>query len=1165
MYYISFVVDDSPQLYYQAELLLTSLSHIGWSKERIIIQCTENVSTSFTGHLRKNKYHYTHITPILDKKYCNKLQQLAYFVEKKEQIKISKGVILIDTDTFFITPPSIPNHQTFYAKIVDGSNPPLATLKKIYQQAKLTEPEITHSDWGDGETYNNNFNGGFYFIPQRYIVTIQSAWLKWAHWLFERADELLPTATQRMHIDQISMGMTLIDLKINYSALATNTNYPAHTTRSLNYYNKNSPISMLHYHQNLDVFGFIDSKEETEQAAKTAIQKANQVIAQSKGFHYFSNYKTTNYKNITPSQNIRNLGTKIKEHLTVKSGQIKRFILHAGTPKTGTTSLQFFLKEAQDKLKKKGIAYPHIFSETYAPKHQWMVPLLLNNKHDIFIEKLSSALTEAGTAETIILSTEGIYNHWWDFPENSKALLAEVSQYFDFEVWVWFRPHFDFAKSFYLQNLKNPQIPLVQCYGKDLSLPNMLTDPWFRQHLDYIGFIEESKILFGKNAVRAFAFSGDTIKDICDALDLPSHNKDYRENTQLSQPATEILRIINRYPLTIAEKTQAVDLTKTINKLLNNATQNTPPSYLNKEFQDAQRTIEELTQPSSLALQKILTQDSIKSRKTNNNTVAQRRAIIVIGMHRSGTSVIARIFTELGFHPPHDLMPAQKDNPAGFCEPLGIVRLNNKILNALNSHWDDTNLLTLGGKPIYSKEQIKKLTQWVLEKYQDEMMRTIKTSYSNLNHIIVKDPRLTLLHPAWEAVFIKSGYNVETVTIVRHYQQVTQSLKRRNNFTLKHALKLWIKYNHYILTTKPALVIHFDEIVKHPSTLTTQLSKLLLSHSTPITTIKKAIRNQWSPPSHLPPTSSKEIGKIDTSLIKTASNLYTGLTSEPHTPYSSRAYIDDKLINSLETKQSKKRTMDKMGNKRTIIFHYHLFKNAGTSLDSALKKHLGEDNWATKEFSGPPHKNREAVVQWIKETQSTCFSSHTAHLPPPDIDGIEIKPLIFIRHPIDRIASAYAFERKQGGNSFGSVLARNTSFAGYVETRLALPNDSQCRNFHTGRFAHYFPSSEQTDQLSQAKHALEALPFIGIVEYFNESMGRIEQWLRHEGFPNIQLEAVTKNASRSKKHTLEEKLHSIKQDLGETLYQILIEANQDDLSLYEAALQHTKYETTTSE
>ena len=57
-----------------------------------------------------------------------------------------------------------------------------------------------------------------------------------------------------------------------------------------------------------------------------------------------------------------------------------------------------------------------------------------------------------------------------------------------------------------------------------------------------------------------------------------------------------------------------------------------------------------------------------------------------------------------------------------------------------------------------------------------------------------------------------------------------------------------------------------------------------------------------------------------------------------------------------------------MENTRTIILHYHLFKNAGTSIDSILQENFGEQ-WITKEFKSVINNTPE-VIQWINENLS---------------------------------------------------------------------------------------------------------------------------------------------------------------------------------------------------
>src|SRR3546814_17353081 len=103
--------------------------------------------------------------------------------------------------------------------------------------------------------------------------------------------------------------------------------------------------------------------------------------------------------------------------------------------------------------------------------------------------------------------------------------------------------------------------------------------------------------------------------------------------------------------------------------------------------------------------------------------------------------------------------------------------------------------------------------------------------------------------------------------------------------------------------------------------------------------------------------------------------------------------------------------------------------------------------------------------------EAVAFSSHTAELPPPVLPGIRVIPLIFIRHPIDRIASVYSFERKQEADTFGAVLARNTTLKGYAQVRLRIPKDRQCHTFHLERFGKMFPADEGTE-LERAQRAL---------------------------------------------------------------------------------------------
>lgn len=237
---------------------------------------------------------------------------------------------------------------------------------------------------------------------------------------------------------------------------------------------------------------------------------------------------------------------------------------------------------------------------------------------------------------------------------------------------------------------------------------------------------------------------------------------------------------------------------------------------------------------------------------------------------------------------------------------------------------------------------------------------------------------------------------------------------------------------------------------------------------------------------------------------------------------------------------------------RKVILHYHLFKNAGTSLDAAFKENFSEekDEWVTKEFPNQPAENRKQVRQWILDNpQAKCFSSHTALFPVPEVEGVDIFPVIFVRHPLDRIASAYSFERRQDSDSFGSVLAKNTNLKGYVDSRLALPFDKQCRNFHCSRFAPR-GAIQEGEELTAALVTLERLPFVGLVESFELSIEKLENELEDFGVKGVNLSPKRANVSR-KTLKLEDKLIQMEEELGSHSWEKLISENSADLALFE--------------
>lgn len=240
--------------------------------------------------------------------------------------------------------------------------------------------------------------------------------------------------------------------------------------------------------------------------------------------------------------------------------------------------------------------------------------------------------------------------------------------------------------------------------------------------------------------------------------------------------------------------------------------------------------------------------------------------------------------------------------------------------------------------------------------------------------------------------------------------------------------------------------------------------------------------------------------------------------------------------------------------KRPVIVHYHLFKNAGTSVDKILEKNFPGGQWSEVEGADNKKMQPEDLVNYIRNNPHLkAISSHTAVVTVPELEDIEILPIFFLRHPIDRIRSAYDFERKQDAKTPGAINAKAMDFNGYMGWRLSTPNPWQVSDFHAMRlkdFQTFTPAKQRHLFLPRAKESLTALPVVGLVEQFQASMERYQAYFKPY-FPDFTFENVRANVTTSKKATLADNLNAFKKRIGEQSYKKLEEVNEDDFALYE--------------
>ncbi len=546
-FHCSMVVDQAPLHPYQADILLHTLDTLGQiPRSRVLVQCTSRTPDSVVAAISERGYQTPILTPYLDQTFCNKIAQLDHLVEQPPS---GAGVFLLDLDLAVTAPLEAPDPDRIRGKVVDGPNPPLPVIKKLFADLDQPLPACVPCDLAhQGDTIASNLNGGFLFVPTRLIAPLRQAWRHWAETMFHNPD-LCPHPVARKHIDQLAFALALGSANLPWASLPTNWNYPCHQPGKLSRLEAEQPVRVLHYHRCLDEFGFIAPKADANPALAAAVQRANSSLGKRTDTEFFGHYK----KHLA-TEVLADAVPATTTPVAASDGKRTRLILHAGTPKTGCIALQTCLYKHRDRLAEHGWWYPEP-SDGQQPKHQRLVELLrYADGRGLTEHVLDLAQTAPSGADNLMLSTEGIFNHWQDFSRTAKAEIRQLGEQFDVELCVWLREPASFAAALYGQYLRNPQAadqeaPEAAVYGRPISFQQALQNPWFRQHLDYLLFVQEAGLLLGEDRVRVFRYCGDTPGDFLRHYAVPLRADEQRRiNRSSSRAGQTLTRFANHLP-----------------------------------------------------------------------------------------------------------------------------------------------------------------------------------------------------------------------------------------------------------------------------------------------------------------------------------------------------------------------------------------------------------------------------------------------------------------------------------------------------------------------------------------------------------------------------------------------------------------------------------------
>ncbi|MGB3512045.1 MAG: hypothetical protein WBA93_22960 [Microcoleaceae cyanobacterium] len=242
--------------------------------------------------------------------------------------------------------------------------------------------------------------------------------------------------------------------------------------------------------------------------------------------------------------------------------------------------------------------------------------------------------------------------------------------------------------------------------------------------------------------------------------------------------------------------------------------------------------------------------------------------------------------------------------------------------------------------------------------------------------------------------------------------------------------------------------------------------------------------------------------------------------------------------------------------KRQILIHHHIFKNAGTSLQYALKNYFGEKYYEC-ELPSSQMVTKDDLEKFILENpQALAISGHHICLPTPQGKEYQTLSIILLRNPLARVESIYKFEKKQNAKTPGATKAKELDFKGYVRWRLDKTPTMLCnyQTYYCARKDKSEGSKIPTEKdLEIAIKNLKASAVVGTVERYEETLELANKVLSQH-YSGINLEYSYLNATNKKAIKPEAEINQkLESELGQEMVNELEEGNKLDTILWRVA------------
>jgi len=197
----------------------------------------------------------------------------------------------------------------------------------------------------------------------------------------------------------------------------------------------------------------------------------------------------------------------------------------------------------------------------------------------------------------------------------------------------------------------------------------------------------------------------------------------------------------------------------------------------------------------------------------------ERVAVVVLSMHRTGSSALSRVLSLLGCDLPKTLLGENGSNQAGHWESTEVRDLNDDLLASAGSDWQDWQVFN----PNWY-ETVRPL------EFRLRAAGVLSQEFGESRLFVFKDPRVCRIFPFWRDAFADEGIEPKVILTLRHPHEVAASLEQRDRMSRQQGLLLWLRH---VLEAEAAsrgltrATVQYDAMLVKPMSVVTELQDRL--------------------------------------------------------------------------------------------------------------------------------------------------------------------------------------------------------------------------------------------------------------------------------------------------------------------------------------------------